>query len=248
MDLKESGISPAYSVALPLCQTAVTIPPSRPTFVDLHVSQFGWSAVSPSRPAISQSVGRSGGQGKRAAARSHAQPPLCGEHGEHGEHWTLMGRCDQRLIRLGASELPLPLPTIPTARREAEAGSPSKSVTTTPSIAVILLIDTNRYSVPERFVGQSVAVYRLPAEIHVCRKDITIAVHRRLIGERDARSTLPDHHFIPVRQNRGTGREETLLSGHHPSLDRYAAALKQRSNGWGRRALRRLIGLKRTYP
>src|SRR5271165_1202991 len=90
MDLKESGISPAYSVALPLCQTAVTIPPSRPTFVDLHVSQFGWSAVSPSRPAISQSVGRSGGQGKRAAARSHAQPPLCGEHGEHGEHWTLM--------------------------------------------------------------------------------------------------------------------------------------------------------------
>src|SRR5271165_1824723 len=109
-------------------------------------------------------------------------------------------------------------------------------------------VDTNRYSVPERFVGQSVAVYKLPAEIHVCRKDITIAVHRRLIGERDARSTLPDHHFIPVRQNRGTGREETLLSGHHPSLDRYAAALKQRSNGWGRRALRRLIGLKRTYP
>src|SRR5208282_4935199 len=46
----------------------------------------------------------------------------------------------QRLIRLGASELPLPLPTIPTARREAEAGSPSKSVTTTPSIAVILLM------------------------------------------------------------------------------------------------------------
>ena len=35
---------------------------------------------------------------------------------------------------------------------------------------------------------------------------------------------------------------------HHPSLDRYAAALKQRGNGWGRRALRRLIGMKRTYP
>jgi hypothetical protein len=48
-------------------------------------------------------------------------------------------RAAQRLIRPGASELPLPLPTIPTARREAEAGSPSKSVTATPSIAVILL-------------------------------------------------------------------------------------------------------------
>ena len=109
-------------------------------------------------------------------------------------------------------------------------------------------VDTNRYSVPERFVGQSVAVYKLPAEIRVCRKDVTIAVHRRLIGERDARNTLPGHHTIPVRQNRGTRCEEALLRGHHPSLDRYAAALKQRSNGWGRRALRRLIGLKRTYP
>jgi hypothetical protein len=109
-------------------------------------------------------------------------------------------------------------------------------------------VDTNRYSVPERFVGQSVAVYKLPAEIHVCRKDSTIAVHQRLIGQRDARSCLPEHHSIPVRENRGTAREETLLSGHHPSLDRYAAALKQRGNGWGRRALRRLIGMKRTYP
>ena len=109
-------------------------------------------------------------------------------------------------------------------------------------------VDTNRYSVPERFVGQSVAVYKLPAEIHVCRKDSTIAVHRRLIGQRDAKSTLPDHHSIPARQSRGTAAEEALLRGHHPSLDRYAAALRQRGNGWGRRALRRLIGLKRTYP
>jgi hypothetical protein len=109
-------------------------------------------------------------------------------------------------------------------------------------------VDTNRYSVPERFVGQSVAVYKLPTEIRVCRKDTTIAAHRRLIGERDAKNTLPGHHTIPVRQNRGTRCEEALLRGHHPSLDRYAAALKQRSNGWGRRALRRLIGMKCTYP
>src|SRR5208283_5663360 len=49
-------------------------------------------------------------------------------------------------------------------------------------------VDTNRYSVPERFVGQSVAVYKLQAKIHVCRKETTIAVHRRLIGQRDTRS------------------------------------------------------------
>jgi hypothetical protein len=67
-----------------------TIPLSQPTFPDRHVSQFGRSAVSPPRPTLSQSAVRSGRQGKRAAAQSHAQPPLCGEHGEHGEHWTLM--------------------------------------------------------------------------------------------------------------------------------------------------------------
>jgi transposase len=109
---------------------------------------------------------------------------------------------------------------------------------------------------PKRALGMSAeAAYLIERphlvplpDVRVCRKDITIAVHRRLIGEREARNTLPGHHAIPVRQNRGTAVEETLLRGHHPSLDRYAAALKQRSNGWGRRGLRRLIGMKRTYP
>jgi transposase len=109
-------------------------------------------------------------------------------------------------------------------------------------------VDTNRYSVPERFVGKSVSVYKLPAEIHVCRKDLTIAVHRRLIGERDARNTLPGHHTIPVRQGRSTAAEEALLTGHHPSLDRYTATLKLRGHAGNRRALRRLIEMKRTYP
>jgi hypothetical protein len=109
-------------------------------------------------------------------------------------------------------------------------------------------VDTNRYSVPERYVGKSVAVYKRPTEVHVCRKDSTIAVHRRLIGERDAKAILPGHHTIPIRQGRGTAAEEALLTGHHPSLDRYTAALKARDNGSGRRALRRLIEMKRTYP
>ncbi len=38
------------------------------------------------------------------------------------------------------------------------------------------------------------------------------------------------------------------LRGHHPSLDRYAAALKQRAHGRGLRPLRRLLEIKRTYP
>jgi hypothetical protein len=51
-----------------------------------------------------------------------------------------------------------------------------------------------------------------------------------------------------VRQGRGTAAEQALLGGHHPSLDRYTAALGQRGSGGNRRALRRLIEMKRTYP
>src|SRR5271170_3414724 len=65
-------------------------------------------------------------------------------------------------------------------------------------------VDTNRYSVPEHFVSKSVAVYKLPAEIRVCRKGTTIATHRRVIEQRDTRKVLPGHHTIPVRQGRGT--------------------------------------------
>ena len=42
--------------------------------------------------------------------------------------------------------------------------------------------------------------------------------------------------------------EQQLLAGYSPTLDRYAAALKQRAYGRGVRALRRLLELKRSYP
>ena len=75
-----------------------------------------------------------------------------------------------------------------------------------------------------------------------------IARHPRLIDQRDARHTVPEHHPTPMRQSRGPALEERLLAGHHPSLELYAAALKQRAHGRGVRALRRLLELKRTYP
>jgi transposase len=109
-------------------------------------------------------------------------------------------------------------------------------------------VDTNRYSVPERFVGRSVTVYKYPADIRIYRRGTEIARHPRLTEQRDARHTVPEHHPTPVRVSRGPVLEEKLLAGHHPSLDCYAAALKQRGRGRGIRALRRLLELKRTYP
>jgi hypothetical protein len=117
---------------------------SQLAFLDRDVSQFGWSAVSPSRPALSQSAARTGRQAKRTAARSHAQPPLCVEHGEHGEHWTLMaGARGAKLDQAGCVRTSASASRPLYGAREAEAGGPSKSVTATPSISVILLINSN---------------------------------------------------------------------------------------------------------
>ncbi len=109
-------------------------------------------------------------------------------------------------------------------------------------------VDTNRCSVQERFVSQAVSVHKHPSEIVIYHRGGEIARHPRLIGQRDGRHTLPGHHSTPVRADRGPALEEQLLRGDHPSLERYAAALKQRAYGRGTRGLRRLLELKRTYP
>ena len=86
---------------------------------------FGWSAVFPPRPASSWCAEQSGCQGKRAAARSHAQPHLCGEHGEHGEHWNLtVASTAPGLSGSGASNFLLDL----TSARELGYRTPARYV------------------------------------------------------------------------------------------------------------------------
>ncbi|MDH4260270.1 MAG: IS21 family transposase [Gammaproteobacteria bacterium] len=109
-------------------------------------------------------------------------------------------------------------------------------------------VETNRYSVPERFVGQTLSVYKYPDEIQIFCRGTPIATHPRLIDKRDARSTLPHHHVIPQRAPRAPALEEKLLRAAHPILDRYVAELTERAHGRGVRQLRRLLEMKRTYP
>ena len=58
---------------------------------------------------------------------------------------------------------------------------------------------------------------------------------------------IPSPHTIPVRA-RHTPRIEAQLLPHHPELDAYVRALKQRGQGRAARALKRLLELQRTYP
>ena len=74
---------------------AVTLNPERDAVVQAALSQTQLSGsigepAFPPRPGEKQATARSGGDGKRAATRSHAQraPSLAREHGEDGEHCT----------------------------------------------------------------------------------------------------------------------------------------------------------------
>ncbi len=109
-------------------------------------------------------------------------------------------------------------------------------------------VETNRYSVPERWVGKTLTVYLYASELRICAREQLVAIHPRLIGVRDTKQKLPGHHPTPQRRDRTPPPEATLLQGHHPVLDAYVAALVKQAHGRGVRPLRRLLGFRRSYP
>jgi len=111
-------------------------------------------------------------------------------------------------------------------------------------------VETNRYSVPERFVGKNVEIHKFWDRIEVFFKDQKIADHPRLIDKRDGRVTTKGHHPPLNRSNahRGPCLEEKTLRGQFQILDQYVEVLKTHSRGRGVRKMRQLLDLKRTYP
>ena len=109
-------------------------------------------------------------------------------------------------------------------------------------------LDTNRYSVPEKLLGKKVEIYKSWDKVQVFFQHKMVAEHERVLENRQARVTDPEHHHPFTRQATGPCREETLLVGDNQLLDSYVAELKKRSRGRGVQPLRRLLSLKRSYP
>jgi transposase len=110
-------------------------------------------------------------------------------------------------------------------------------------------LDTNRYSVPERWVGKKVAVHKRPEQVLVYADRKLIAEHPRLIGQRQGEQRAEGHHrSLERRRAAGPSPQEQALRGRDPRLDAYVVALKRRAPGRGVGKLRRLLELKRTYP
>lgn len=112
-------------------------------------------------------------------------------------------------------------------------------------------LETNRYSVPERLLHKSVDLYKYAQEVVVLFQGKEVARHRRLIGERDRRATLPGHHRpLGVRERRSEPppQQQALLQDAPPVLVQYVQGLILHSPGRGGARLKRLLHLRRSYP
>ncbi|MBL7178415.1 MAG: IS21 family transposase [Desulfobacteraceae bacterium] len=117
-------------------------------------------------------------------------------------------------------------------------------------VAGYVAIDTNRYSVPERFIGKQVKLHKTWDRVQVFFKHKKVADHPRLIDKRETRITAKGHHppFNRYKAHRGACEEEKILRGKWECLDQYVDELKKRSSGRGVIKIRRLLDLRRTYP
>ena len=117
----------------------------------------------------------------------------------------------------------------------------------TVDLSGFISLDANRYSVPERLCGRPVTVYKYPERVAVHDRGTLVAEHARLIDCRQGTVRDPAHHPTPVRKARAAAPEDTFPWGDAPLVHEYAQALR-RHTGQGRRRLRRLQELQRTYP
>lgn len=113
-------------------------------------------------------------------------------------------------------------------------------------------VASNRYSVPEEFLGQQVEVRESKDRMEIYRGPRLIASHRRVLEPTGCKYSLPEHH-----RPRGQGLkpkpsdpapEEKRLREEIPEIVPYLEALKKHHAGRATLALRRLLRLVEDYP
>jgi hypothetical protein len=111
-------------------------------------------------------------------------------------------------------------------------------------------LETHRYSLPQKYIGKQMDVYKYENAIEIYFQHERITKHPRLMGERNQKSKLAGHHeMLHCRTNRLVPcKAETLLRGETELLNEYLDQIKKRVRGKGQHVLQRLLNLKRTYP
>ncbi len=105
-------------------------------------------------------------------------------------------------------------------------------------------LETNRYSVPERLLGQAVEVYQSFDTVVVCHRGTEVARHARAIGQRERRVTAAGHHgAVRARRRDPPPAQQALLTDAPPVLAQYVQALVAHAPGRGAARLKRLLQL-----
>ena len=111
-------------------------------------------------------------------------------------------------------------------------------------------LDTNLYSVPQRYIHKRMMVHKFPREVKIYYDGQLIACHPRFLEKSRKSSTIPGHHCFGYKnKTRNLHLSiEKELRGHHPLLDQYLDELKKRHPGKGAARFKRLRQLWRLYP
>jgi hypothetical protein len=111
-------------------------------------------------------------------------------------------------------------------------------------------VDTNRYSVPNDFLGRQVEVRQTKDRIEIYRGPRLVAAHKRILEPTGHKYRLPEHHHQrgQAPQRSDSCPEEKLLLARLPEAAGYLEALKKRYPGRVTLPLRRLLRLVNDYP
>lgn len=110
-------------------------------------------------------------------------------------------------------------------------------------------LHTNRYSVPESWIGRTLEVREEVAQVIMQCGHEAICVHEKAPFGAGARSTKPEHRRRRLRREEaGACEEERALRARAPGLAPLMEKLRERYGGQGRRGMRALLRLWERYP
>jgi hypothetical protein len=108
-------------------------------------------------------------------------------------------------------------------------------------------VNTNRYSVPEDWIGRAVQVRESKAHLEIDGPRHGHVRHQRVLDALGQRTTLPEHRR-PRAVRRACAVEEQALLEAWPELSDYVAGLKRHGRRQVTLALRQLLRMGREYP
>jgi transposase len=114
----------------------------------------------------------------------------------------------------------------------------------------LVSVDTNRYSVPDEFMGLSVEARQTKDAIEIYRGPRLIAKHKRIVEPTGHRYRLPEHRYQRGQTPKysDSSPEEKLLLAKIPEITPYVQALKIRGHGRATLQMRRLLRMFDDYP